>query len=86
VNHLKEYQDKYDLKFPQISDKGAKIAKKFDVEIFDHIPGKTMKSKQSIPCKFLIDKAGKIVWTYFPESKIDRPDMDTILTAIEENC
>jgi peroxiredoxin Q/BCP len=86
VNHLQEYQNKYDLKFPQIADKGAKIAKKFDVDIFDHIPGKTMKVKQTIPCKYLINKSGEIVWTYFPESKIDRPDMETILTAIEQKC
>jgi peroxiredoxin len=86
VNHLKEYEDKYNLKFPQISDKGAIIAKKFDVNIFDHIPGKKMKFKQAIPCKFLINKTGEIVWTYFPKTKTDRPEIDTILKAIEDKC
>ncbi len=84
VNHLKEYQEKFGLRFPQISDRGAKIAKKFKVDIFDHIPGKKMKSKQALPSKFLIDSSGKIVWTYFAKTKPDRPNIDIILKAIED--
>lgn len=86
INHLKQYQQENELKFPQISDRGAKIARKYDVDIFDKGAGKDIKFKQAIPSKFLINKSRKIVWTYIPESKTERPKIKTILNAIQEKC
>jgi peroxiredoxin len=85
LNQLKQYQKENGLEFPQISDRGAKIAQLFDVDIYDKIGEKNIKSWQAIPSKFLIDKSKKIVWRYMPESKPDRPEMKIIMNAIKKN-
>ncbi|TXT63413.1 MAG: putative Thioredoxin-dependent thiol peroxidase [Promethearchaeota archaeon] len=83
VKELKKFQEKNQLSFSLICDKGAKLAEKFDVDTYDTIGEKKIKAKQAIPSKFLIDSSGKVVWTYIPKSKPDRPDIETIKNAIE---
>ncbi len=85
MNQLKQYQKENSLQFPQISDKGAQIVQMFNVDVYDKVGEKNIKSKQAIPSKFLINKSGEIVWIYMPESKPDRPDIKLIINAIEKN-
>lgn len=85
-NHLREYKEENNLKFPQISDRGAKIARKYNVNVFDKGAGKKIKFKQAMPSKYLINKAGQIVWTYIPKTKTERPDVQKILDVIKEKC
>lgn len=44
-----------------------------------------MKVKQAVPSKFLINKQGKIVWTYIGKDKTDRPSIDMMMEEIEKN-
>jgi len=66
-----------------ISDRGAKIAKEYDVywyaKSFSNI-----KMKQAVPSKFLIDKNGIIVWKYIGKDKTDRPSVKMMLILIDK--
>ncbi|MBD3215552.1 MAG: redoxin domain-containing protein [Candidatus Lokiarchaeota archaeon] len=84
-HHLEEYRDENNLKFNQVSDRGAKIAKKYNISVYDKGAGKDIKFKQAMPTKFLIDKSGKIVWRFIPKEKTERPPIDLIINAIDEN-
>ena len=44
-----------------------------------------MKVKQAVPSKFLINKQGKVVWTYIGVDKTDRPSIDMMMDAINKN-
>ncbi len=83
-NHLKQYQEDNNLQFPQISDRGARIARKFDVDVFDKGAGKEIKFKQAIPSKFLINKSRIIVWNYIAKTKTERPDIKIIINELEK--
>lgn len=85
-SHMREYQEQTNLNFPQISDKNAEIAQKFDIDMYENIAETDIKSKQALPSKFLINSSGKVVWTYIAESKTDRPDISKILSAIKQYC
>ena len=67
-----------------ISDRGAKIAKQYDVYWFAPGGGKNYKIKQAVPSKFLINKKGEIVWTYIGKDKTDRPSIEQITNMIDE--
>lgn len=85
VNHSKEFKEENDLQMSIVSDRGAKIGKRYDVNIFDTGAGKDIKFKQEIPSKYLIDKSGNIVWKYIGKDKYDRPSIEKILSAIDKN-
>jgi peroxiredoxin len=82
---LTNFKEENNLKVDLIADRGAKIAKDYDVYWFG--PGGTgiMKVKQAIPSKFLINSKGKIVWTYIGEDKTDRPSIEMMMDAIDKN-
>ena len=42
-----------------------------------------MNSKQAVPSKFLINKEGKIVWTYIGKDKTDRPSIEMMMEVID---
>jgi len=83
-NHLQQYQEDNNLRFPQISDRGARVAREFDVDVFDKGAGKEIKFKQAIPSKFLIDKSSIIIWNYIAKTKTERPDIKIIIKEIEK--
>ena len=85
VNHSKEFKEENNLQMSIVSDRGAKIGKRYDVNIFDTGAGKDIKFKQEIPSKYLIDKSGNIVWKYIGKDKYDRPSIEKILSAIDKN-
>ena len=66
-----------------ISDRGAKIAKDYNVYWFAEGWGK-LKVKQAMPSKFLINKDGKIVWKYVGIDKTDRPSVGAIILLIDK--
>lgn len=66
-----------------ISDRGAKIAKKYDVYWFAPGGGKDYKIKQAVPSKFLINKEGKIIWKYVGKDKTDRPSIEMMIDIID---
>ncbi|TXT59871.1 MAG: Thioredoxin-dependent thiol peroxidase [Promethearchaeota archaeon] len=84
VNHLKDFKEENNLKMSLVSDRGAKIGKRYDVDIFDTGAGKDIKFKQEIPSKYLINSSGIIVWKYIGKDKTDRPSMKQILGALDE--
>ena len=68
-----------------ISDRGAKISKTYNVYTFGSMQDKSfMKTKMAIPSTFLIDSNGKIVWRYIGV-RTDRPSIEMLTTAIDEN-
>jgi peroxiredoxin len=85
MNHLKEFKEENDLKMSLVSDRGAKIGKRYDVNIYDTGAGKDIKFKQEIPSKYLIDSSVTIVWKYIGKDKTDRPSIEKILSAIDKN-
>jgi len=46
--------------------------------------GGTIPIKQAVPSKFLINKNGKIVWTYIGKDKTDRPSIKMMTDIIDE--
>lgn len=66
-----------------ISDRGAKIAKKYDVYWFAPGGEKDYKIKQTVPSKFLINKEGKIIWKYVGKDKTDRPSIEMMIDIID---
>lgn len=67
-----------------IADRGAKIAKEYDVYWFAPGAGVNYNIKQAVPSKFLINKNRKIVWKYIGKDKTDRPSIKMMTTIIDE--
>lgn len=82
---LVKFKEENNFEVDIIADRGAKIAK--DYEVYWFAPGGTgkMKVKQAVPSKFLINRQGKIVWTYIGEDKTDRPSIEMIMKEIDKN-
>ncbi len=68
-----------------ISDRGAKIAKEYNVYWFAPGEGKDYKIKQAVPSKFLINKNGIIVWKYIGKDKTDRPSINLMTEIIDKH-
>jgi len=82
---LSKFREENGFKVDLVADRGAKIAKKYDVYWFASGGAGNMKVKQAIPSKFLINKKGKIVWRYIGKDKTDRPSIDMMMEAIDKN-
>ena len=78
---LKRLADKENYKFSIIADEQAKISKEYNV-YGKPIDYDTIKSELAIPSTYLIDRNGKIVWSYIG-TKTDRPKIQDILNAID---
>lgn len=68
-----------------ISDRGAKIAREYDVYWFAPGGGKKYKIKQAVPSKFLINKQGHIIWKYIGKDKTERPSIEMMTSIIDKN-
>jgi len=84
VRLLTKFKEENNFKVDMISDRGAKIAKQYDVYWFAPGGGKNYKVKQAVPSKFLINKKGEIVWTYIGKDKTDRPSIEQMTKMIDE--
>jgi len=80
---LRNFKEQNNFAIDMISDRGAKIAKEYDVywyaKAFSNI-----RIKQAVPSKFLIDKNGIIVWKYIGKDKTDRPSVKMMLILIDK--
>lgn len=81
---LKKFKEENKFNIDIISDRGAKIARNYDVYVFAPGGGRNMKIKQAVPSKFLINKQGKIVWTYIGKDKTDRPSIEMMMDMINQ--
>jgi peroxiredoxin len=81
---LRKFKEENEFSIDIIADKGARIAKDYDVYWFAPGGGGSLKVKQAIPSKFLINKAGTIVWTYIGKDKTDRPSIELMMDAINK--
>jgi peroxiredoxin len=81
---LQKFKEENNFAVDMISDRGAKIAKEYDVYWFAPGGGGTLNVKQAVPSKFLIDKDRKIIWTYIGKDKTDRPSIEMMTTVIDE--
>ncbi len=81
---LRKFKEENNFAVDLISDRGAKIAKDYDVYWFAPGGGGTMSIKQAVPSKFLINKDGKIIWTYIGKDKTDRPSIKMMTEIIDE--
>jgi peroxiredoxin len=81
---LQKFSEENNFTVDIIADRGAKIAKDYDVYWFAPGGGGNMKVKQAVPSKFLIDKNRKIVWTYIGKDKTDRPSIEMMTKIIDE--
>ncbi len=84
VRLLSKFKEENSFSVDIISDRGAKIAKLYDVYWFAPGGGKDYKIKQAVPSKFLINKDGKIVWKYIGKDKTDRPSIEMMTNIIDE--
>lgn len=80
---LRKFKEENGFPVDMISDRGAKIAKDYDVYWFAEGWGK-IKVKQAIPSKFLINKNGKIIWKYIGKDKTDRPSVGAMILLIDK--
>lgn len=83
VRLLKKFKEENNFKVDIISDRGAKIAKLYDVYWFASGGGKDYKIKQAVPSKFLINKESIILWKYVGKDKTDRPTIDMMTKIID---
>ena len=84
VRLLQKFKEENNFIVDIISDRGAKIAKEYDVYWFAKGGGKNMKVKQAVPSKFLVNKNGEIVWTYIGKDKTDRPSIELMTATIDD--
>jgi peroxiredoxin len=80
---LRKFKEENNFNVDLISDRGAKIAKEYDVYWFAPGGGGTIPIKQAVPSKFLINREGKIVWTYIGKDKTDRPSIKMMIDIID---
>jgi len=83
VRLLRKFKEENEFGIDMISDRGAKIAKEYDVYWFASGGGKDYKIKQAVPSKFLINKDRKIIWKYIGKDKTDRPSIEMMTTIID---
>ena len=83
IRLLRIFKEENGYTVDMISDRGAKIAKKYDVYWFAPGGGKDYKIKQAVPSKFLINKDGKILWKYVGKDKTDRPSIEMMTDIID---
>ncbi|MHA1472190.1 MAG: peroxiredoxin family protein [Promethearchaeota archaeon] len=81
---LRKFKEENNFAVDIISDRGAKIAKDYDVYWFAPGGGGTMNIKQAVPSKFLINKNREIIWTYVGRDKTDRPSIEMMTEIIDE--
>ena len=79
---LQKFKEENDFSIDMIDDRGAKIARDYDVYWFAPGGGGSLNVKQAVPSKFLINKEGKIVWTYIGKDKSDRPSIEMMMEVI----
>ena len=84
VRHTIAMAEEYNFKFTFISDRGAIVAKTYNVYTYGSMLDRSfMKTKMAVPSDFLIDKTGTIVWRYIGARK-DRPSLEILTNAIDE--
>jgi peroxiredoxin len=84
VRLLRKFKEENMFVIDMISDRGAKIAKRYDVYWYAPGGGKDYKIKQAVPSKFLINKNGEIIWKYIGKDKTDRPSIKTMTDLIDK--
>jgi len=84
VGLLRKFKEENNFSVDMISDRGAKIAKEYDVYWFAPGAGKKINIKQAVPSKFLINKEGIIVWKYIGKDKTDRPSIEMMTSIIDK--
>jgi peroxiredoxin len=82
---LRKFKEENNFTIDMISDRGAKIAREYDVYWFAPGGGKKYKIKQAVPSKFLINKQGQITWKYIGKDKTDRPSIEMMTNIIDKN-
>ncbi len=85
IRLLRKFKEENKFTVDIISDRGAKIAKEYDVYWFAPGAGKKINIKQAVPSKFLINKEGRIIWKYIGKDKTDRPSIEMMISIIDEN-
>ena len=84
IQHTIAMAEEHNFKFTMISDRGAKIAKTYNVYTYGSMLDRSfMKTKMAVPSDFLIDRSEKIVWRYIGARK-DRPTLEILTNAIDE--
>jgi peroxiredoxin len=84
VRLLRQFKEENNFKIDLISDRGAIIAKEYNVYWFAPGAGKKINIKQAVPSKFLIRKDGMIVWKYIGKDKTDRPSIELMTSIIDK--
>lgn len=85
VRLLRKFKEENNFSVDMISDRGAKIAKEYDVYWFAPGAGKKINIKQAVPSKFLINKKGIIVWKYIGKDKTDRLSIEMMTSIIDKH-
>jgi peroxiredoxin len=81
---LQKFKEENNFSIDIVGDRGAKIAKDYNVYWFAPGGGGSLKVKQAVPSKFLINKNKRIVWTYIGKDKTDRPSIEIMMEAIDK--
>jgi len=78
-----KYKNDYKIRF--ITDRAGRISKAYNVFLDRKTAGHDgLQISHAIPSKFLINREGNIVWQYVG-TKTDRPSIELIVEAIENN-
>ena len=77
---LLTFVDRFDLRFPLLSDPGSEVIRAFGILNEDHVPG-SFAFGIPHPMIFVIDAAGIIRHRFSENSYNDRPDIELVLEA-----
>ena len=84
IRLLRKFKEENGFSIDIIADKGARIAKDYNVNWFAPGGGGSLKVKQAVPSKFLINREVKIVWKYIGKDKTDRPSIELMMEVINK--
>ena len=78
----REIVDAYDLRFPILSDPGADTIRDYGVVHHDGDP--INGTDIARPATFILDREGRVAWSYLPTNWRVRPRPETLLLELSE--
>ncbi len=84
---VQEWQDSYDLPYPLLADPEAATGDAYDQPVRFGLLGKVSDFFGRMPEAVLLDCRGdepRVAWEYKSRSTFDRPDIDDLLAAVDD--
>jgi peroxiredoxin Q/BCP len=87
VERTEAWQAQYDLPYPLLADPDAEVGDALDQRVRFGLLGTVSDFFGRMPEVFVVDRRGdepEIAWAYEGSSTFDRPDVETVLAALDD--